>query len=60
MWLAIVLPAEVSPNYVISLCGVVVRCSCVEPMVPGSNPTELFFSSFLFFLFFVLLFSINI
>ena len=48
------------PNYVISLCGVVVRCSRVEPMVPGSSPTELFFSFFLFFLFFVLLFSINI
>ena len=49
MRLAIILPAEVSPNYVISLCGVVVRCSRVEPMVPGSSPTELFFSFFLFF-----------
>ena len=49
MWLAIILPAEVSPNYVISLCGVVVRCSRVEPMVPGSSPSELFFSFFLFF-----------
>ena len=60
MRLAIILPAEVSPDYVFSLCGVVVRCSRVKPMVPGSSPTELFFSSFLFFLFFVLLFSINI
>ena len=49
MRLAIILPAEVSRksheikdfsrNYVISLCGVVVRCSRVEPMVPGSSPT---------------------
>ena len=37
-----------------------VRCSRVEPMVPGSSPTKLFFSFFLFFPFFVLLFSINI
>ena len=28
--------------------------------MPGSSPTELFFSFFLFFPFFVLLFSINI
>ena len=71
MRLAIILPAEVSrkrnkikdfsQNYVSSPCGVVVKCSRVEPMVPGSSPTELFFSFFLFcFLFFVLLFSINI
>ena len=70
MRLAIILQAAVSrernkikdfsQNYVISLCGVVVRCSRVEPMVQGSSPTELFFSFFLFFLFFVLLFSINI
>ena len=44
-------------NYVISLCGVVVRCSRVEPMVSGSRPTQLFFSFFLFFPFFVLLFN---
>ena len=36
-------------DYVISLCGVVVRCSRVESKVLGSSPTE----------FFVLLFSIN-
>ena len=70
MRLAIILPAEVSwkrhkikdfsHSYIISLCGVVIRCSRVEPMVPGSSPTELFFSFFLFFPFFVLLFSINI
>ena len=35
----------------ISLCGVVVRCSRVEPMVPGSSPTELFLSFFLLFCF---------
>ena len=59
MRLAIILPAEVSRktnsikdfsrNYVFSLCGVVVRCSRVEPIVPGSSPAELFFSFFLFF-----------
>ena len=59
MRLAIILQAAVSrernkikdfsQNYVISLCGVVVRCSRVEPMVQGSSPTELFFSFFLFF-----------
>ena len=59
MRLAIILPAEVSWKrhyikdfsyvYVVSLCGVVVRCSRVEPMVPGSSPTELFFSFFLLF-----------
>ena len=58
MRLAIILPAEVSrksdeikdfsQNYVVSLCGVVVRCSRVEPKVLGSRPTEFFFS-FLFF-----------
>ena len=48
-------------GYVISLSGVVVRSSRVEPKVPGSNSTELFFSFLLFFSrFFVLLFSINI
>ena len=65
MRLAIILPAEVSGKryeikdfslaYVISLCGVVVRCSRIEPMLPGSSPAVLFFSPF-----FVLLFSINI
>ena len=35
-------------SYVISLCGVVVRCSHVEPKVPGSSFTQLFFSFFLF------------
>ena len=71
MRLAIILPAEVSWKrhyikdfsyvYVVSLCGVVVRCSRVEPMVVGSSPTKFFFSFFLFFFsFFVLLFSINI
>ena len=40
---------DCSQHYVTSLCGVVVRCSRVEPMVPGSCPTELFFSFFLFF-----------
>ena len=59
MRLAIILPAEVSrkSNYikdfsqheVISLGGVVVRCSRVESMVPGSSPPEFFFSFFLFF-----------
>ena len=48
-------------DYVISLRGVVVRSSRVEPMVLGLSPTELFFPSFfLFYPFFVLLFSINI
>ena len=70
MRLSIILPAEVSwkrheirdfsQEYVISLCGVVVSCSCVEPMVLDSSPIELFFSFFFFFPFFVLLFSINI
>ena len=61
--LAIILPAEVSlkrhyikdfsQDYVSSLCGVVVRCSRIEPMVEGSSPTELFFfPSFFFFPFF--------
>ena len=40
---------DFSHNYAISLSGVVVRCSRVEPMVPGSSPTELLFSFFLFF-----------
>ena len=52
---------DFSQNYVISLCGVVVRCSRVEPMASVSSPTVLFFSFFLFFFpFFVLLFSMNI
>ena len=58
------LPAEFSPDekgiklktfpqdYVISLCGVVVRCSCVKPKVPGSSPIPLFFPFLLFFPFF--------
>ena len=70
MRLAIIFPGEVlwkrnkiktfPKNYVISLCGVVVRCSRVEPKVQGSSPTEVFIRSFFFFPFFVLLFSINI
>ena len=36
-------------GYVISLCGIVVSCSLVELKVPGSSPTQLFFSFFLFF-----------
>ena len=57
MRLAIILPTEVSHNNVISLCGVVVGCSRVEPMVLGSSPTELFFSFLLFFfVFFVVVF----
>ena len=47
-------------DYVLSLCGVVVRCSRVESKVPGSSPVELFIPPFFFFPFFVLLFSINI
>ena len=47
-------------GFLISLSGVVVRCSRVEPKVPGSSPTQFFFPSFFFFPFFVLLFSINI
>ena len=54
-------------GYVTSLCGVVVRCSRVEPKVPSLSPVQylIFFSFFLcfvfvFFSFFVLLFSINI
>ena len=47
-------------DYVISLCGVVVKCSRVESKVPRSNPTMLFIPSFFFSPFFVLLFSINI
>ena len=42
-------------GYVISLCGVVVRCSRVEPNVPGSSVGNSFFLPF-----FVFLFSINI
>ena len=38
-----------SEDYVISLRGVVVRCSRVESKVPGSSPTELFIPSFFFF-----------
>ena len=48
----------------ISLCGVVVRCGRVEPMLPGSSPTEFLnvfvLSFFFFFPFLGLLFSINI
>ena len=36
-------------GYVISLSGVVVRSSRVQPKVLGSNPTQLFFSFLLFF-----------
>ena len=48
--------------YVISLSGVVVRCSRAEPKVLGSNPksSTLFFLLSFFSRFFVLLFSINI
>ena len=35
-------------GYVISLCGVVVRCSRVEPNVPGSSVGNSFFPSFFF------------
>ena len=59
MRLAIILLAEVSwkrhqikdfsQNYAMSFCGVVVRCSRVEPMVSGLGPTKFFFSFFLFF-----------
>ena len=59
MRLAIILPAEVSwkrnkiktfPKiYEIGLCGVVVRCSRVEPKVQGSSPTEFYIPSFFFF-----------
>ena len=46
---------------VVSLRGVVVRCSRVEPKVQGSSLTDFFTLFFLFFFpFFVLLFSINI
>ena len=41
-------------DYVISLCGVVVRCSRVESNVPGSSPTEFVIPTF--FLFFVVVF----
>ena len=37
-----------------------IRCSRVVPKVPGSSPTQFFFSVFPFFPVFVLLFSINI
>ena len=46
-------------DYVISHCGVVVRCNRVESKVPGSSPTELFIPTFFFFRFLVLLFSVN-
>ena len=36
-------------GYVISLSGVVVRSIRVGPKVLGSNPTQLFYSFFLFF-----------
>ena len=48
-------------DYVICRCGVLARCSRVEPKVPGSSPSQLFFFLLSFFCpFFVLLFSINI
>ena len=51
-------PLDFSP----SLCGVAVRYSRVEPMVPGSSLTQylILFPSFFFFPCFVLLFSINV
>ena len=50
MRLAIILPAEVSWKTTrSSLCGVVVRCSRVEPKLQGSNPTEFYIPSFFFF-----------
>ena len=59
MRLAIILPAEVSwkrnkmkdfsQNYVMILCGVVVKCSRVESKVLGSSPPELFIPCFFFF-----------
>ena len=59
MPLAIILPAEVSwkrnkiktfpENYVIRHCGVVLRCSRVEPNVQGSSPTELFIPAVFFY-----------
>ena len=33
------------------LCGVVVRCSRVEPKLQGSSPTEFYIPSFFFFRF---------
>ena len=51
---------DFSRSYIISLCGVAVSCSRVEPTVPGSCPTELFFSLVLFFFPFFVLLSINI
>ena len=36
-------------GYVISRCGVVVRCSGVKPKGLGSRLSQLFFSFFLFF-----------
>ena len=40
---------DFSSNYVISLCGVVVRRGRVEPRVQGSSPTEFLIPSFFFF-----------
>ena len=62
---SIILPAEVSwKRYQIDDFSS--RLICNQPQwwlgakVPGSSPTQFFFSFFLFFPFFVLLFSINI
>ena len=59
MRLAIILPAEVSwkrnkmkdfsQNYVMSLCGVVVRCCRVESDVLGSSPTGVLIPILFFF-----------
>ena len=47
---------DFSQEYVISVCGVVVSCSRVEPMVPRSSLTQLFFSFFCFSVFCVVVF----
>ena len=47
-------------GYIISLCGVVVRCSRVDHKVPGSSPTHFFLSFLPFFPIFFGFFSINI
>ena len=66
MRLAIILPAEVSwkrikrktfpKDYVINLCGVVVRSSRVDSKVPSSNSTKSCIPSFFFSVFWVVVF----
>ena len=57
---AIILKRRFPQGYVISLCGVVVRYTCVESKVPGASPTQylLFFLSFFLSAFFPVFFCV--